>query len=122
MLTLQLSLYILLLPFICYALTITVILFLLSYLLVPRLEDNEKLSPYECGFDPFEDTRSTFDVKFYLVAILFLIFDLEIAFLFPWATSLYYLNFFGYFIMMLFLAILTIGFFYEYSEGALDGK
>jgi len=122
MLNLNLSLYILLIPFGISALLLTVILYLLSYILIPRIEEPEKLSPYECGFDPFEDTRNTFDVKFYLVAILFIIFDLEIAFLFPWAMSLYYINLFGYMMGIIFLAILTLGFFYEWSEGALEWK
>jgi len=118
----QYSAYLLLLLFTFYALLLTCILYLLSYSLILRSEDNEKVSPYECGFDPFEDTRNTFDVRFYLVAILFIIFDLEIAFLFPWSVALYHLNLFGYFIMVLFIVILTIGFFFEYSEGALDWK
>jgi NADH-quinone oxidoreductase subunit A len=120
MLTITYSLYILLIPFFCYAIALTIILFLASYFFIPRLEDNEKLSPYECGFDPFEDTRTMFDVKFYLVAILFIIFDLEIVLLFPWSISLFYLHFFGYIIVVLFLLILTIGFFYEWALGALD--
>ena len=80
----------------------------------------EKLSAYECGFEPFEDSRIEFDVRFYLVAILFIIFDLEIAFLFPWAISLGKIGILGFSSMMIFLGILTIGFIYEWRKGALD--
>ena len=80
----------------------------------------EKSSTYECGFEPFSDTRGKFDVKFYLVAILFIIFDLEIIFLFPWAIALEEIGVFGYWSMMFFLVILTIGFIYEWMMGALD--
>ena len=82
--------------------------------------DAEKLSPYECGFEPFDDARGQFDVRFYLVAILFIIFDLEVAFLFPWAVSLSGIGLFGFWSMMVFLTILTIGFVYEWKKGALD--
>ena len=80
----------------------------------------EKLSPYECGFEAFEDARMKFDVRYYLVAILFILFDLEIAFLFPWAVVLPEIGFFGYAAMMLFLAILVVGFVYEWKKGALE--
>lgn len=80
----------------------------------------EKLSSYECGFEPFDDARRRFDVRFYLVAILFIIFDLEVAFLFPWAVSLFDVGMFGFLSMMVFLAILTVGFIYEWCKGALD--
>jgi NADH-quinone oxidoreductase subunit A len=80
----------------------------------------EKLSSYECGFEAFDDARSRFDVRFYLVAILFIIFDLEVAFLFPWAVSLSSIGMFGFLSMMGFLAVLTVGFIYEWSKGALD--
>ena len=80
----------------------------------------EKVSPYECGFEPFDDARSRFDVRFYLVAILFIIFDLEVAFLFPWAVSLSSIGMFGFFSMLAFLAVLTVGFIYEWNKGALD--
>lgn len=80
----------------------------------------EKLSPYECGFEAFEDARMKFDVRYYLVAILFILFDLEIAFLFPWAVSLDSIGFFGFAAMMVFLAILVVGFIYEWTQGALD--
>ena len=82
--------------------------------------DSEKLSPYECGFEAFEDARMKFDVRYYLVAILFILFDLEIAFLFPWAITLNEIGFFGFASMMIFLAILVVGFVYEWKKGALD--
>ncbi len=92
----------------------------LNLLLSPKNPDPEKLSAYECGFEPFNDSRLEFDVRFYLVAILFIIFDLEIAFLFPWAISLGKIGFFGFCSMMIFLFILTVGFVYEWKKGALD--
>ena len=82
--------------------------------------DSAKLSPYECGFEAFEDARMKFDVRYYLVAILFILFDLEIAFLFPWAVALQDIQFFGFMSMMVFLAILVVGFIYEWKKGALD--
>ena len=96
------------------------VFFGLSYVVAAQNGDTEKLSAYECGFDPFDDARSTFDVRFYLVAILFIIFDLEIAFLFPWAVSLGSIGLLGFSSMMIFLFILTIGFIYEWRKGALD--
>tara|TARA_Y100001960_G_scaffold280687_1_gene313746 strand:+ start:72 stop:440 length:369 start_codon:yes stop_codon:yes gene_type:complete len=93
---------------------------LINYIFSPKKPDPEKLSPYECGFEPFNDSRMQFDVRFYLVAILFIIFDLEIAFLFPWAISLGKIGFLGFVSMMIFLGILTIGFIYEWKKGALD--
>ena len=96
------------------------IIFLLSFTLVIKKTDVEKVSTYECGFDPFEDTRNTFDVRFYLVAILFIIFDLEIAFLFPWASILGNILMFGFWSMMIFLLLLTVGFIYEWKKGALE--
>ena len=92
----------------------------LSGLVGPSNPDKEKLSAYECGFEPFEDARVKFDVRFYLVAILFIIFDLEVAFLFPWAISLSLTGLIGYLSMMIFLLILTVGFVYEWKKGALD--
>ena len=86
----------------------------------PKNPDPEKLSAYECGVEPFNDSRMEFDVRFYLVAILFIIFDLEIAFLFPWAISLGKIGIFGFVSMMIFLFILTVGFIYEWKKGALD--
>ncbi|UCE76880.1 MAG: NADH-quinone oxidoreductase subunit A [Gammaproteobacteria bacterium] len=91
-----------------------------GFLLGPRKPDSEKNSPYECGFEAFEDSRMRFDVRYYLVAILFIIFDLEIAFLFPWAVVLDDIGMFGYLAMMLFLGILVIGFIYEWKKGALE--
>ena len=95
-------------------------MYLLSKILSPSKPDSEKLSAYECGFEAFDDARSKFDVKFYLVSILFIIFDLEIAFLFPWAVSLKNIGALGFYSMMFFLFILTIGFIYELKNGALD--
>lgn len=89
-------------------------------LLAPYKPDPEKLSPYECGFEAFEDARMKFDVRYYLVAILFILFDLEIAFLFPWAIVLKEIGLFGFLAMMLFLGILVVGFVYEWKKGALD--
>ena len=89
-------------------------------LLAPNKPDSEKLSPYECGFEAFEDSRMKFDVRYYLVAILFIIFDLEIAFLFPWAVVLDEISWFGYLAMVVFLGILVIGFIYEWKKGALE--
>ena len=92
----------------------------LGRLLGPSRPDAAKLSPYECGFEAFEDARMQFDVRYYLVAILFILFDLEIAFLFPWAVSLGAIGFTGFLAMMVFLAILVVGFIYEWKKGALD--
>ena len=92
----------------------------LGKLLAPNRPDPEKLSPYECGFEAFEDARVKFDVRYYLVAILFILFDLEIAFLFPWAATLNEIGFAGFVAMMVFLAILTVGFIYEWMKGALE--
>jgi len=89
-------------------------------LVAPSRPDNEKLSAYECGFEAFDDSRGRFDVRFYLVAILFIIFDLEVAFLFPWAVSLREIGLFGFWSMMIFLTILTVGFVYEWKKGALE--
>jgi NADH-quinone oxidoreductase subunit A len=91
-----------------------------SLLLGNQRPDDEKMTAYECGFDAFDDSRRQFDVRFYLVAILFIIFDLEVAFLFPWAVSLGGIGLFGFWSMMLFLAVLTIGFIYEWKKGALE--
>ena len=93
---------------------------LASFIVARQKPDSEKLSAYECGFEPFQDSRMEFDVRFYLVAILFIIFDLEIAFLFPWAISLGNIGILGFTSMMIFLFILTIGFIYEWKKGALD--
>jgi NADH-quinone oxidoreductase subunit A len=93
---------------------------LAGFVLGPQRPDDEKRSPYECGFEPFDDTKMKFDVRFYLVAILFIIFDLEIAFLFPWAVVLDDIGIFGLLAMFLFLAILVVGFIYEWKKGALE--
>jgi len=85
-----------------------------------RRPDADKLAPYECGFDAFDDARHKFDVRFYLVSILFIIFDLEIAFLFPWAVTLSHIGLFGFWSMVVFLGVLTVGFVYEWRKGALD--
>ncbi len=92
----------------------------LGFLLGPRKPDQAKNSPYECGFEAFEDARMKFDVRYYLVAILFILFDLEIAFLFPWAVSLKEIGPTGFWAMMIFLGILVVGFAYEWKKGALD--
>jgi NADH-quinone oxidoreductase subunit A len=92
----------------------------LGFLLGPRRPDTAKNSPYECGFEAFEDARMKFDVRYYLVAILFILFDLEIAFLFPWAVVLQEIGFFGFAAMMVFLLILVVGFVYEWKKGALE--
>jgi NADH-quinone oxidoreductase subunit A len=91
-----------------------------SYIIARQNPNSEKLSPFECGFAPFDDARGQFDVRFYLVAILFIIFDLEVAFLFPWAVALGDIGLFGFWSMMLFLAVLTVGFIYEWRKGALE--
>ena len=92
----------------------------LAYLLAPQRPDSAKLSPYDCGFEAFEDSRMKFDVRFYLVAILFIIFDLEIAFMFPWAVVLEDLGVYGFWAMFVFLAILVAGFAYEWKRGAME--
>jgi NADH-quinone oxidoreductase subunit A len=99
---------------------LAVVMVLASFIVAKQRPDPEKNSPYECGFEPFEDARSKFDVRFYLVSILFIIFDLEIAFLFPWAVTLGKIGFFGFWSMMAFLGVLTIGFIYEWRKGALE--
>jgi NADH-quinone oxidoreductase subunit A len=96
------------------------LLTLASYLMVRQKPDSEKLSAYECGFEAFGDARGRFDVRFYLVSILFIIFDLEVAFLFPWAITLKDTQLFGYLSMCVFLAVLTVGFIYEWKKGALE--
>ena len=106
--------------FLIIALALSGAFILVNLALSPKHPDPEKLSAYECGFEPFEDSRMEFDVRFYLVAILFIIFDLEIAFLFPWAISLGGIGVLGFWSMMLFLGVLTIGFIYEWKKGALE--
>jgi NADH-quinone oxidoreductase subunit A len=106
--------------FIVVGLVFSALMVTAGWLLAPNKPDSEKLSPYECGFEAFEDARMKFDVRYYLVAILFILFDLEIAFLFPWAVTLNELGLFGFWSMMLFLAILVVGFIYEWKKGALE--
>ena len=106
--------------FLFIALGLSIGFIILNFVFSPKNPDPEKLSAYECGFEPFNDSRMEFDVRFYLVAILFIIFDLEIAFLFPWAISLGKIGLYGYLSMLVFLFILTIGFIYEWKKGALD--
>lgn len=106
--------------FLFISIILSIIVFGIPYLLSSKASDKEKLSSYECGFNPFKDSRSEFDIKFYLVAILFLIFDLEISFLFPFVMSLDLLNFIGIGSMFIFLIVLTVGFYYEWKKGALD--
>ena len=120
MLTDFLGEYLSIIIFLFIALGLSMGFVVLNFLFSPKNPDPEKLSAYECGFEAFRDSRMEFDVRFYLVAILFIIFDLEIAFLFPWAVSLGQIGFFGFVSMMIFLFILTIGFIYEWKKGALD--
>ena len=112
--------YLPILIFIFIALALAIGMTLLSFLVGDSKPDNEKLSAYECGFEAFDDARGRFDVRFYLVAILFIIFDLEVAFLFPWAITLGKIGLFGFWSMMIFLSVLTIGFIYEWKKGALE--
>jgi NADH-quinone oxidoreductase subunit A len=106
--------------FMLFGLGLGALMLVMGRLVSPNRPDPEKLSPYECGFEAFEDARMKFDVRYYLVAILFILFDLEIAFLFPWAVVLQDIGFVGFAAMMLFLLILVIGFVYEWKKGALE--
>ena len=112
--------YLSIIIFVFVALGLSIGFIVLNFLFSPKNPDPEKLSAYECGFEAFSDSRMEFDIRFYLVAILFIIFDLEIAFLFPWAISLGNIGTIGFISMMIFLFILTIGFIYEWKKGALD--
>ena len=112
--------YLSIIIFVFVALGLSIGFIVLNFLFSPKNPDPEKLSAYECGFEAFGDSRMEFDVRFYLVAILFIIFDLEVAFLFPWAVTLGKIGIFGFFSMMIFLLILTIGFIYEWKKGALE--
>ena len=112
--------YLPLVVFIGVAAGIGIALLLSAFLLAYKQPDPEKLSAYECGFNAFDDARMTFDVRFYLVAILFIIFDLEVSFLFPWAVTFGHLGVAGFWSMMVFLAVLTVGFIYEWKKGALE--
>jgi NADH-quinone oxidoreductase subunit A len=106
--------------FLALAIAIGLALLVSPFIVAYKAPDAEKLSAYECGFNAFDDARMKFDVRFYLVAILFIIFDLEVAFLFPWAVAFSELGWFGFWSMMIFLAVLTIGFVYEWRKGALE--
>ncbi|OIQ81919.1 NAD(P)H-quinone oxidoreductase subunit 3 [mine drainage metagenome] len=106
--------------FILVGLAVGVIPMVLGRVVSPHRPDSAKNSPYECGFEAFEDARMKFDVRYYLVAILFILFDLEIAFLFPWAVVIREIGLFGYLSMMVFLGILVVGFIYEWMKGALE--
>ena len=112
--------YLPILFFLAIAVGLSLVIVVASYIVARQRPDSEKASPYECGFEAFDDARSKFDVRFYLVAILFIIFDLEVAFLFPWAVALGDIGVFGFWSMVVFLAILTIGFIYEWKKGALE--
>ena len=112
--------YIPIIIFLGIAIGMALLIMIASWIVAKQNPDDQKLSAYECGFDAFEDTRSQFDVRFYLVAILFIIFDLEVAFLFPWAVSLGSIGLLGFWSMMAFLGVLTVGFIYEWKKGALE--
>ena len=112
--------YLPLVVFIAVAMVIGIALLVVPFIVAYSSPDPEKLSAYECGFNAFDDARMKFDVRFYLVAILFIIFDLEVAFLFPWAVAFGQIGLFGFWSMMVFLAVLTIGFIYEWKKGALE--
>ena len=106
--------------FFAVAISLSIAFVFTAFVFGNQRPDSEKMAAYECGFDAFDDSRRQFDVRFYLVAILFIIFDLEVAFLFPWAVALGGIGLFGFWSMMLFLAVLTIGFVYEWKKGALE--
>lgn len=112
--------YLPILIFLVIATGLALLMVVASYLIARQRPDSEKLSAYECGFEAFDDARKRFDVRFYLVAILFIIFDLEVAFLFPWAVAFGDIGVFGFFSMVIFLAVLTVGFIYEWRKGALE--
>jgi len=112
--------YLPLVIFMGVALFIGVVLLAAPFVVAYQNPDSEKLSAYECGFNAFDDSRMRFDVRFYLVAILFIIFDLEVAFLFPWAVTFGGIGWFGFWSMMIFLGVLTVGFVYEWKKGALE--
>ena len=120
MMTGLLSSYIPIAIFIGIALVIGLALLITPFAVAFKAPDSEKLSAYECGFNAFDDARMKFDIRFYLVSILFIIFNLEVAFLFPWAVSFGAIGWFGFWSMMVFLAVLTIGFIYEWKKGALE--
>jgi NADH-quinone oxidoreductase subunit A len=115
-----LSNYFPILVFLVIAIALALVMVVASLIAARQHPDSEKLSAYECGFDAFGDARHKFDVRYYLVAILFIIFDLEVAFLFPWAVTLGEIGMFGFWSMMVFLGVLTVGFVYEWKKGALE--
>ena len=115
-----LSQYLPILMFLGIATALALLIVAAAFILARQRPDSEKLSAYECGFDAFDDARGMFDVRFYLVAILFIIFDLEVAFLFPWAVVLGEIGLIGFWSMIVFLGVLTIGFIYEWKKGALE--
>jgi len=112
--------YLYLLVYMLISFILSALIFFISYFLIRRFSDPEKISSYECGFNPFSDARAAFEIKFYLVSILFIIFDLEIVFLFPWVVSVVWIGKFSFYSMMFFLLVLTVGFIYEWKKGALD--
>ena len=112
--------YLPILLFLGIAIGLSGVIILASLIVARQKPDSEKVSTYECGFDAFGDSRNRFDVRFYLVAILFIIFDLEVAFLFPWAISLGSIGLYGFWSMVIFLGVLTVGFIYEWKKGALE--
>ena len=112
--------YLPLLIFLVLAAAISSALLVAPFFVAYRNPDSEKLSAYECGFNPFDDARMKFDIRFYLVALLFIIFDLEVAFLFPWAVAFREIGHFGFWSMIIFLGVLTVGFVYEWKKGALE--
>ena len=112
--------YLILLICICFSILLGLIIFGLSYLIGVQNPDAEKMSAYECGFEPFEDARNKIEVRYYIVAILFIIFDVEVVYLFPWSVSLYATGFEGFWAMIYFLILLTVGFLYEIVKKALD--
>jgi NADH-quinone oxidoreductase subunit A len=112
--------YLPLVIFIAIAVVLSVVLLVVPFVVAYKAPDPEKLSAYECGFNAFDDARMKFDVRFYLVSLLFIIFDLEVAFLFPWAAAFKEVGAFGFWSMMAFLAVLTVGFIYEWRKGALE--
>ena len=116
----SLSSYFSIILFLFIALALSIGFIFANFIAAPSNPDPEKLSAYECGFEAFDNSRMEFDVRFYLVAILFIIFDLEIAFLFPWAISLGNIGALGFWSMMIFLSVLTVGFIYEWKKGALE--
>ena len=120
MATQLLAQYLPIVVFLAIAMGLAAVIVLASFIVAKQKPDAEKNSAYECGFEPFGNARSKFDVRFYLVSILFIIFDLEVMFLFPWSITLGQIGFYGFWSMMVFLGVLTVGFIYEWRKGALD--